>query len=150
MSLSTPRPLTALAPTVLAFAVTALHSSCAIGPRLTNLNDPSCGAAVREGIQSLLTHYESPEVSAALADRTFFELQRSSPTPARFAVGGTPSAHTFDFLIEARADACVLVLQSATLSTIASSSHPQDATISTSQNRGSAFERVLPICACGP
>jgi hypothetical protein len=150
MSVLPPRPRTSLAPLVLAFAIAAFHASCATSQRLTNVNHPSCGDAVRGAAQSLLTHYESPELSAVIADRALSELQKSSPTPARFTVGGPPSTHTFGFLIEVRHGTCVIVLQSATLSTIASSPYPQDATIGNTGNRGSAFERVLPTCVCGP
>ena len=150
MSVLPPPPRTSLAPLVLAFAITAFHPSCATGPRITNLNQPSCADAVRGAAQSLLTHYESPEVSAALADRALSDLQKSNPTPGSFAVSGAPSTHTFGFLIEARDGACVIVLQSATLATIATSSNSQEPTGVSPRNRGPAFERVLSPCVCGP
>ncbi len=150
MPVSAPRPRASLGPLVLAFAITTFQPSCATGPRLTNLSQPPCGDAMRGAVQSLLTHYESPEVAATLADRALSELQKSVPAPARVAVGGPPSQRTFDFRIEARDGACVMVLRKATLSTIASSPYPQDATVPGTPNRGSAFERVVPSCVCGP
>lgn len=151
------RPRIVLAPLVLVIAVTALQPACATSQRLTNLNDPSCGDAVHGAVQSLLTHYESPEASAALADLALSDLQKSSPPPASFAVVGGPSTRTFGFIIEARAGACVIVLQTATLYDLASFPPSQEATlpskevtVGTPRNRSSAFERVLPICVCGP
>ena len=150
MSESRPRTRTPLAFLVLVFAITSFQPACATGPRLSHLNDPSCGDSVREAIQSLLAHYESPEVSAVLAERALSTLQKSSPTPAHFAVVGGPSTRTFGFLIEARADACVIVLQTATLYTRAESPPSQEVAVSTPRNRSSAFERVLPPCFCRP
>lgn len=154
---SSPRPLrTLLAPLAEAFAVTALQPACATSQRLTNLNDPSCGDAVHGAVQSLLTHYESPEASAALVDLALSDLQKSSPPLSSFAVVGGPSTRTFGFIIEARAGAFVIVLHTATLYNLASfppSQEPtlpsKEVTVGTPRNRRSALERVLPICVCG-